>query len=132
MTAQMRGVELIRELYRAFREKDDYAFRRLCSPEIEWIQNEGFPGGATRRGADEVIEGVFKSFDAEWEGWRFQIDEYFDAGRSVIVLGNYEGIHRDSGKLLRAAAAHVYDVADGRITRFRQYTDTKTIWDAMS
>ena len=32
---------------------------------------------------------------------------------------------------MRSPAAHVYDLADGKVIRFRQFTDTKVIWDAM-
>lgn len=128
----MNNIEVIQELYRAFREKDYDAFRKICSPDLEWIQNEGFPSGSTRRGADAVIDGVFKAFNNDWDSWRFQIEEYLDAGRSVVVLGFYEGIHRVSRKYFRSPAAHVYDLLDGKVARFRQFTDTKIIWDAMS
>ena len=125
------NLELIRELYRAFREKDDDAFRAVAAPDIEWIQNRGFPNGAVRRGADAVIEGVFEGNRHEWEGFSYAIEEMLDAGSSVLVIGRYEGVHRRSRKAMKAAAAHLYDIKDGRVTRFRMFADTKTIWDAM-
>ena len=127
----MNNVELIKELYRAFREKDYTAFKRICSLDIEWIQNEGFPNGATWHGANEVIEGVFEAFDEDWESWKFEIEEYLDAGKSVVVIGAYSGVHRETKKSFRSAAAHVYDIAEGKVSRFRQFTDTKLIRDAM-
>jgi uncharacterized protein len=33
---------------------------------------------------------------------------------------------------MQAAAAHVYDIRDRKVSRFRMFADTKTIWDAMS
>ena len=128
----MNKIDLIQELYRAFSEKDYDAFRKICSPNLEWIQNEGFPNGSTRCGAEAVIDGVFKAFNNDWDSWQFQIEEYLDAGCSVVVLGFYEGIHRVSRKSFRSPAAHVYDLMDDKVTRFRQFTDTKVIWDAMS
>jgi hypothetical protein len=128
----MSNLEVVQELYRAFREKDYDAFRKICTPDIEWIQNEGFPRGSTRRGADAVIDHVFKAFNNDWDSWRFQIEEYLDAGSSVVVLGFYEGIHRVSRKSFRSPSAHIYDLVDGKVARFRQFTDTKVIWDAMS
>jgi hypothetical protein len=53
----MRNVDVIRELYRCFRERDDEGFRRICVDDVEWIQNVGFLHGAVRVGADAVIEG---------------------------------------------------------------------------
>lgn len=127
----MTNLDVVRELYRSFRERDYEAFLRLCSPDLEWIQNEGFPRGSTKRGAQAVVEQVFKTFNHDWENWRFDIEEYLDAGETIIVIGTYSGVHRGTGKSMRSPAAHVYDLADGMVTRFRQFTDTKVIWDAM-
>jgi len=128
----MNNIEVIQELYRAFREKDYDAFRRISTEDIEWIQNEGFPSGATHRGASEVIEKVFRANNSNWEGFAYQIEEFLDAGNSVIVTGMYAGRDRLSGKSMNAAAAHVYDLRNGKVCRFRMFADTKKIWDAMS
>lgn len=127
----MTNVDVIHELYRTFRERDYDAFAALCTPDIEWIQNEGFPGGATRRGADAIVEGVFKAFGGEWEAFGFETGQVLDAGDSVVVLGVYAGTHRATGRAFRADAAHVYDLEDGKVARFRQYTDTAVIRAAM-
>ena len=128
----MNNIEVIQELYRAFREKDYDAFLRISTEDLEWVQNEGFPGGATHKGASEVVERVFKANNNNWEGFAYEIKEILDAGTTVIVIGMYSGRHHVSSKFMRAAAAHVYDLRDGKICRFRMFADTKTIWDAMS
>ncbi|HEY9767443.1 MAG TPA: nuclear transport factor 2 family protein [Coleofasciculaceae cyanobacterium] len=128
----MTNLEIIQELYRAFHEKDYDAFLRICTPDLEWIQNEGFPRGTIHRGAEAVVEGVFKAFDDNWESWSFDIEQYLDAGKTVIVIGSYAGRNRSTGKSFCSSAAHVYDLCDGKVSRFRQFTDTKVIWDAMN
>lgn len=125
------NVRVIEELYRAFREKDYDSFLQICHPDLEWIQNVGFPRGSTKRGAQAVVDSVFKTFNNDWEAWKFEIEQYLDAGDTIVVIGTYSGVHRGTGKSMRSPAAHVYDVADGKVTRFRQFTDTKVIWDAM-
>ncbi|OWY61048.1 DUF4440 domain-containing protein [cyanobacterium TDX16] len=127
----MTNLEVIQELYRSFREKDYDAFLNICTPDLEWIQNEGFPQGKTYRGAEAVIKGVFKSNDKRWEMFSFHIDRYLDAGNSVVVIGAYVGRHRETQKSLRAVASHVYDLVDGKVCRFQMFADTKTIWDSM-
>ena len=125
------GVALINRLYQSFGEEGYHTFRKLCSPDIEWVQNLGFPGGATYRGADAIIEGVFNGNARRWEGFGVEIAEILDAGNSVIVIGHYHGRHRDSGRSFRAAVAHVYDIRDGLVSRFRMFADTKTLWDSL-
>lgn len=128
----MNNIEVIQELYRAFREKDYDAFLSISTEDIEWVQNEGFPGGATHKGASEIIEGVFKANNNNWENFIYYIEEFLDAGNSVIVIERYAGRNRISDKPMSAAAAHVYDLRDGKVCRFRMFADTKTIWDSMS
>ncbi len=56
----------------------------------------------------------------------------FFGEETIIVIGSYAGRHYVTGKVFRSPAAHVYDVGDGKVSRFRQFTDTKVIWDAMN
>lgn len=127
----MNNIEVIQELYRAFREKDYDAFLKITTEDLEWIQNEGFPGGATRKGSSDVIEAVFQANDNNWEGFAYKIEQFLNASNSVIVIGSYTGSNRISGKSMSAAATHIYDLRDGKVCRFRMFADTKTIWDAM-
>src|SRR4028119_1854214 len=97
----MTNIEVIQELYRAFRDKDYAAFLRICTPDLEWIQNEGFPGGATRRGAQAVVDGVFRALSDDggmWSSWSFEIEEWLEAGDTVIGIGQYRGRPRGSGQ----------------------------------
>ena len=126
----MSNTDLIRQMYEVVEAGDYEGFTRLCDPEIEWIQSEGFPYGGHNRGAAAVVENVFGRLRGYWDQWSFAADEILDAGASVVVLGNYTGRHKETGKSMRAATAHVFDIRNGRIRRFRQYTDTAIIRDA--
>ena len=127
----MSNIEIIQELYSAVREKDYEAFRKICTLDLKWIQNAGFPNGATHYGVNAVIKGVFEVLHDDWDSWQFQIEEYLNAGHSIAVLGFYEGVHKISQKSFRSSAAHVFDVSDGKVARFRQFADTKVIWNAI-
>jgi uncharacterized protein len=128
----MNNIEVVKELYRAFGERDYNTFLSICTEDIEWIQNEGFPGGATYKGASAVIEGVFQANNDKWSGFAYHIEDILDAGNSVVVIGKYSGRDRISGKPMSAAAVHIYDLREEKVCRFRMFADTKTVWDAMS
>ena len=128
----MSNVRTVQALYDAFARRDADAIRRLFDPKIEWVQNAGFPNGGRHVGADTVLNEVFARFRTEWSSWGAVVTEWLDAGDMVVALGEYRGTHKTTGRSMTAAFAHVYDVRDGRITRFRQYTDTAVIRDAMS
>lgn len=128
----MSNIDVIKSLYETFVKKDWDRFAELSDPNLEWIQNEGFPKGRHSRGAEEVVKNVFDVFAKDWETWSFEIEEHLDAGDKIITLGAYKGQHKETGKKFTAAAAHVFDLKNGRVLRFRQYTDTAQIWKAMT
>ena len=127
----MSNVPLIRDLYAAFAARDRERIRSIFHPDIEWNQNEGFPNGGRHVGADVVLDDVFGKFRTEWAAWKVVVHEYLDAGDTVVALGDYHGTYQSTGKAMTAAFAHVYDVRGGRITRFRQFTDTAVLRAAM-
>ena len=132
MTQHRTNLAAVQSLYRAFRDKDYQAFLDLCAPDLDWIQNVGFPRGGSYETAQAVIDNVFKTFDDDWDGWDYRVEQYVDGGDVIVVLGRYVGRSRRSGRQLDCPAAHAYDVVDGVIRRFRQFADTKTIHDTMA
>jgi len=128
-------VELVRELYDAFAFKDADRLRAILAPDVEWIQCAGFPGGDHRHGAEQVIEKVFGGLHSVWRDFAAPVEEYLlaagDAGDTVVALGRYEGTHSTTGRSMTSVFAHIYDVHDGRIVRFRQVADTWPMVAAM-
>lgn len=101
----MTPVQVVQEAYRCMREKDFEAFRHICHPDVAWIQSPGFPGGAARRGVDDVIAGVFQGNSRRWEGFDVVTEEFHELAGGVLVLGRYTGIHHETRKPLNAIVA---------------------------
>ena len=127
----MSNLEIIKTLYKAFAERDTDTILKLFDQNIEWIQNEGFPGGGRHIGPDAVLNDVFAKFRVHWQVWKADVEEYLDAGDAIVALGKYHGTHKTSGKSMTAAFAHVYRIREGKIVKFEQYTDTLKIAEAM-
>ena len=127
----MTPLQTIQKLYASFGARDFHAFRELCSPSIQWFQNPGFPGGATYEGADAIIEGVFERNDALWKDFRFELESMHEAGNVVTVIGHYAGRNRTTEEPFRASVAHIYDVANGAVQRFRMFADTHTLHQSL-
>lgn len=123
--------DVVQRMYEAFAARDEIALRELLAADIHWQQCAGFPGGAERRGVDDVIASVFAGNRATWEGFAAPVREYLADGERVVALGHYEGRHAESGETMHAVFAHVYTVRDGRITHFEQIADTWPMVRAM-
>lgn len=127
----MNNLEIVQRLYVAFATKDRETILNLFAPDIEWIQNEGFPGGGRHVGAETVLNDVFARFRVDWKSWEASVGEWIDSGEKIIALGEYRGTHQRTGKTMRAAFAHIYRIANGRIIKFQQFTDTLKIAEAV-
>lgn len=62
----------------------------------------------------------------------YDSSHWFDAPETVVVLGEYRGVNKATGKSKKSAFAHVYWICGSRIVPFQQYTDTLMVARAMS
>ena len=111
-------------MYTAFGAKDEAGLRELIHKDVEWNQCEGFPGGARRRGIEDMLAGVLHGNNATWTGFSAEISDYVASGDRVVAIGHYAGTHSGTGKAMRADFTHSYLVTDGQIVRFDQVADT--------
>ena len=120
------NVNIIRSLYDAFARGDGPAAMACMDPGIVWNEAESFPYADRNPyvGPAAVAEGVFMRLATEWENFQAIPSEILDAGDTVVALGRYKAIHKQTGLKLDAQFAHVWRLREGKITRFQQYTDT--------
>lgn len=53
-------------------------------------------------------------------------------GDRVAAFGVYSGTYKATGRPMRVAFAHLYELRDSRIVRMTQYVDTVMVRKAMS
>jgi ketosteroid isomerase-like protein len=68
---------------------------------------------------------------SEWDGFTVHPRAFHGAGDSVIVEGRYTGTFKPTGKSMDTQFCHVWDIKDGKVTRFQQYVDTAKLHDVM-
>jgi ketosteroid isomerase-like protein len=122
------AVETIRAFYAALDQGDAPAALGLMAEDIEW--NTMWHYRVDGRGPHNVAEFLLKPLMAEWSSFALTPTEYIADGNIVVSLGRFTGVHGASGRSADAAYAHVWDVAGGRIQRFRQYIDTLAVAEA--
>lgn len=121
------NADLVRSIYESFGRGDAEAVLERFSPEIVWKEGEHFPYSDRNPyvGPQAVAEGVFMRLMTEWDGFAVQPERFHDAGDTVLVEGRYAGTYKATGRALDAQFAHVWDIRDGKVVRFQQYTDTE-------
>ena len=131
----MDNVGLLKSLYDAFAGGDIPAVLGAMSPDIKWHEAESNPymqSGEAWVGPDAVLKNLFMRLGAEWDGFAVHPRTFHDAGDSVIVEARYSGTFKKTGKKADVQACHIWDVKDGKVTRFQQYVDTAKLHDIMA
>lgn len=129
----MSNLDTVKGLYTSFANGDIPAVLGALDAEAEWNEADNFPyaDGNPYIGPDAVLNGVFMRLGGEWDGFAAVPAEFIDGGDRVVVLGRYGGRYKASGRAVDAQFAHVWWLADGKVTRFQQYTDTAQVRDAL-
>jgi len=82
------------------------------------------PYGGVYRGGDAVLQKVFGPIATDVEDFAVTAEEFVGSGETVAAVVRYTGTGKVTGKTLDVAAVHLWDIRDGKITRFRQFIDT--------
>ena len=123
----MTSAEVARSFYNAVEGGDLPGGLALLAPDCAWKEMESFAPAAVYHGPDEVREQIFFRIGSEWEGFALTVDAVLDAGDTAVGIGTYSGTFKATGRSMKARVVHVFQVRDGMIVAFEQFTDTLTI-----
>jgi ketosteroid isomerase-like protein len=116
------NVAAAKRIYEARNRGDVDAVLSECDPEVEWHPHLATLGGQPIRGHDEV-RAYMTSLREDWEHFRHEPEEFFDAGDKVVAfLGTYAR-GRASGVDVEVPVAHVLTFQRGKCLEFVSYYD---------
>jgi ketosteroid isomerase-like protein len=120
------NTEVVRQAYERFAAGDVPGLLGMMNPKIEWFEAENslYWGGKPYVGPESVVEHVFARIQEDFDGFSIDIQRISGCGNTVLVEARYGGTGKATGKPIDAQVAHVWDVRDGKLTRFQQYVDT--------
>jgi hypothetical protein len=128
----MSNYDVIAAHYRASDQGDLDAMLAPLATDVAWTEMAGFPYAGTYRGPQAVREGVFERIGAEWNDYRFSLDELHASGDLVFGIGTYSGVFRATGRSMSARVVHVWRLRDGAVVAFEQFTDTTLVQAAVA
>jgi ketosteroid isomerase-like protein len=118
------SVEVVRGVYEAFGRGDVPSVLGAMADDIEWYESEGMPYGGVYHGGEAVAQNVFGPLTEDISDFAVTPEEFIASGDTVATVTRYTGTGKATGNHLDLLAVHVWDVGDGKITRFRQFMDT--------
>lgn len=118
------SVAVVRDAYEALGRGDVEALLGAMAADIEWHEAEGLPNGGVYHSPQEVAANVLGPLSTDIPDFACTPEEYIASGDTVAVVCRYTGTGKATGKSLDLPVAHVWDVSDGKLVRFRQFIDT--------
>ncbi len=118
------NLETVRSLYESFANGDIDAIRSLMDPDVELHEPKGIAGGGTHHGFNEIVENVFSRLGTQWVDVAVAPERYVVDGDTVVALHTWRGTYSKTGKTVEYPNAHVFDLENGKIARWRSYADT--------
>ena len=122
------NVEMLREMYGAFHRGDAASALRFFDPEVV-LDASHRVDGRVGRGLEEVAAIVVEWMET-WEDWHQEVEEVRDLGDRVLVITMQSGRGRESGVEWSNRFGMLYDVEDGRVTRWTIYDDVRRSLEA--
>jgi hypothetical protein len=122
-----KGTDIVQGVYEAFGRGDVAAVLGAFDPAIDWREADGFlyADGNPYVGPQRVAEGVFQRIVGDIDGLTLKVNNMIDGGDTVVTEGRYRATMKKTGTPVDAQFAHVWQLRDGKVVRFQQYTDTK-------
>jgi len=124
------NLQVVKDGYAAYGRGDLASLLALLAEDVEWIiPGAGLPLAGTYRGREGAAN-FFQKLAAESEVLDFQPREFVADGDRVLVLGSERVKVKATNRTIEVDWIMAFTLRNGRITKFREYTDTKVIADA--
>ena len=121
------NVQVVRDAYAAFQRGDITALLALVADNVEWHAIKGAEGVAPHAGARRgkaAVADFFAQLGASTEFTRFEPREFIAQGDQVVAIGEYAARVKSTGRSVASDWAMVFTVRDGKVVRFREWTDS--------
>ncbi|HYN84082.1 MAG TPA: nuclear transport factor 2 family protein [Pyrinomonadaceae bacterium] len=130
--SEQENVRLVRAAYAAFQRGDVKGVLANFSEDAEW-DTPGDAAAIPHAGRARGHAGIEKFFAtlADTENiTHFEPGEFIAQNDKVVVVGNYKGTVKATGRAYDIDWLQVFTARDGKLTSFREYLDTAALADA--
>ena len=123
---EQQNTQTLQEGYALFSSGDIPNLLKLYTDDVEFIipgPADIIPYAGVYRGQEQVATFFSKLHDAmDYE--RFEPLDYIAQGDKAVVLGYAKGHVRSTGQPYEEEWAHVFQMREGKVTRFQVFADT--------
>jgi ketosteroid isomerase-like protein len=110
------NVEIVKRLYDAWNRRDEEELVALSDPEMEYVNSPTAVEPGTRRGTNELLAVVRMQWEMLPDG-RQEIDQVYDRGEEIIVLGRTSRRMPEGDARMEDQALASWTIRNGKAVR---------------
>jgi ketosteroid isomerase-like protein len=95
---------------------------QICDPDVEWMEDPQRADGRVHRGHQGVQESFERWLDG-FDEYGFEVERCEDLGDDVLVVANEHARGAASGAEISARNYAVLTMRDGKLLRYREFSD---------
>ena len=111
------NVEIVRRLNAAFNRRDRETMFATYHPDVEWCDLQHAPDAPERLHGVSAVKAYLDQWYEAFDDFTAEIEEYIDAGASVVAMTRWRAEGKESGVALDQRTADVFEFADGKVVR---------------
>ena len=122
------NTQLIQNMYAAFAKGDIQTILNALTDDVDWqiVGPKEIPHAGPHRGRNQVAK-FFEKVSTGSEIQQFEPGQYIAQGDTVVALGYYRGKANATGRPYESEWAMVFTLRNGKVSRFREYSDTAAL-----
>jgi len=123
------NVELVKRVYDAYGRGEIPVVMGSMTHDIAWEtvgRPSDFVGLGPRKGLEKVGE-FFSAVASVIDYDEFNVQEVYAIDDKVFALGHYAMTGKTTGRKMDSDWIHIFTIRDGKITAFREFTDTAQV-----
>jgi ketosteroid isomerase-like protein len=127
-----KNVQVVKDAYEAFKTGNMDGLFGAMTSDIDWEsigRRSDFPSLGSWKGLANAKE-FFRVVGETLEFHAFSPREFHAVGDLVFAFGSYEMTVRKTGRRIASEFLHAFWVKSGKVTRFREFTDTARFAEA--
>ena len=120
------NVELIQQAFDEFGKRNFQAVADRCTNDVVWgsFDNPAVPFAGIYKGRDGVLK-FFKALNEHVDYARFEPQEFYAQGDTVVVRGYHSAKAKDTGKTFGHEWAMFFKIRDAKVASYFCFVDTR-------
>jgi ketosteroid isomerase-like protein len=124
------NTQIVKDAYAAFSRGDVNAILAMVDEQVEWEGVKGSEGIAPHAGIRRgrvAVGDFFATVGTTLDFHVFEPREFVAEGDTVVSVGTYKATVKATRKTVAADWVMVFTIRDGKIVRFREWSDSAAV-----